>query len=103
MAHSQTEFLPMSFFSSAPGNRASSPIVRTPTLSRSWAVFGPTPLILVTGNGSKNAVTSSGRTTLMPSGFAMSEAILAIDLLGPAPMVQASPSRSRTAAFTVAA
>ena len=93
----------MSFFSSAPGNRASSPIVRTPTPSRTWAVLGPTPLIFVTGSGSRKAVTSSGRTTLSPSGFAMSEAMFAIDLFGPTPIVQARPSFSRTAALTLAA
>src|SRR5437773_2662264 len=103
IAQSQIEFFPISFLSSAPGNRASSPIVRTPTPSRTCAVFGPTPLIFGTGRGSRKVVTSSGRTTLIPSGFAMSEAIFAMDLLGAAPIVQASPSRSRTAAFTGAA
>src|SRR2546427_127796 len=66
-------------------------------------VLGPTPLIFVTGSGSRKAVTSSGRTTFSPSGFAMSEAIFAIDLFGPTPIVQARPSFSRTAALTFAA
>jgi len=103
MAQSQIEFLPSIFFRLAPGKRASSPIVRTPERSRSCAVFTPTPLIFVTGSGSRNRVTSSGRTTFKPSGFARSDAILAMDLLGPAPIVHAKPSRSRTAAFTRAA
>src|SRR5439155_707055 len=103
MAQSQMEFLPSIFFSLAPGKRASSPIVRTPERSRSCAVFTPTPLIFVTGSGSRNRVTSSGRTTFKPSGFARSDPILATDLLGPAPIVHAKPSRSSTAAFTRAA
>src|SRR3989442_21644 len=103
MAQSQIEFLPSIFFRLAPGKRASSPIVRTPERSRSCAVFTPTPLIFVTGSGSRNRVTSSERTTFKPSGFARSDAILATDLLGPAPIVHANPPRSRTAAFTRAA
>src|SRR5207249_711019 len=79
MPQSQTEFLPRISFSSAPGKPASSPIVRTPTRSRSSAVFVPTPLIFVTGSGSKNVTTSSGRTTCRPFGFARADGHAASD------------------------
>jgi hypothetical protein len=43
-------------------------------------------------NGSRNGWTSSGRTTVSPSGFWKSEAILATSLLGPMPTEAVSPS-----------
>jgi len=54
--------------------------------------LGPIPGMTRIRSGSRNAWTSSGRTTVSPSGFWKSEAILATSLLGPMPTEAVSPS-----------
>ena len=65
--------------------------------------MGPMPGITRIGSGSRKAWTSSGRTTVRPSGFLKSEAILATSLLGPMPTVQVRPSRATISRFTPSA
>ncbi len=97
MAQSQTPPLPKAAVSS-PGDRcARSPTVSTPSSARTFWVLGPTPGIFPTGRGARKASASSGRITVIPSGFSMSEAILAMDLLGAIPMEQVRPTSRRTA------
>jgi hypothetical protein len=51
-------------------------------------------------NGSRNGWTSSARTTVSPSGFWTSEAILATSLLGPMPTEAVRPSWLTISALT---
>src|SRR2546426_8849818 len=61
------------------------------------AVFGPTPRIFRTEIGARKATTSSGATTVSPSGFWRSEAIFAIAFVGAIPIEQVRRCRSRIA------
>ena len=67
------------------------PMVANPASRSRSAVFGPTPHIRSTGNGARNAATSSGTTT-RPSGLSRSLAIFAANLHGATPAEAARPS-----------
>ena len=80
------------------GVRASSPTVRIPNRERSPAVFSPIPHRASTGSGCRKLVTSSDRTVSKPSGFAWTDASLAISLFGPTPTDAVRSSSLRTSA-----
>ena len=58
--------------------------------------MGPTPHSSEIASGARKARSSPGGTTVSPSGFSRSDAILAIDLVVPAPQEMVSPVSLRT-------
>ena len=71
----------------ARGTAASWPRVVMPAASRTSVVFGPIPGQTETGSGARRPGNSQARMTQRPLGFAVSVAIFATSLLGPAPAV----------------
>ncbi len=78
------------------GIDASSPIVAMPSCFSLSFVLGPIPGILIAGKGERKSFTSSPLTTVNPAGFLKSEAIFAISLFGPTPILHDSFSFSTT-------
>ena len=79
------------------GVAATSPIVAMPRASRRSRVRGPTPQSRSIGNGCRNRVTSSGGTTVSPSGLPRSLATFATYLVVETPTETVSPVASNTA------
>ena len=76
---------------------ATSPIVAMPRASRRSRVRGPTPQSRSIGNGCRKRVTSSGGTTVSPSGLPRSLATFATYLVVETPTETVSPVASNTA------
>ena len=75
-------------------------MVRIPSSARRAAVLGPIPHSLFTARGARNSRSEPGGTTVRPSGFSMSEAILAIDLLVATPTEMVNLSSACTRALS---
>ena len=70
--------------------------------ARRCRVFSPIPHKSFTATPSRNASSSSARTSTRPSGLPAFVAILARYLFGAIPTVIASPVRARTSVFSLA-
>jgi hypothetical protein len=68
-----------------------SPTVRNPAAISAFSDFGPMPQSARTGSGARNCASVPGGTTTRPSGFSLSEAILAMVLLVPTPIDTVRP------------
>ena len=71
-----------------------------PKPARRSAALGPMPLIFLAASGQMRVGSSSGASSVRPSGLSRSEQILASSLLGATPIEQLSPVASNTAAFS---
>src|SRR3989304_2529260 len=71
-------------------------MVRMPVRTSAPSAFGPTPQRERTGSGARKAASPPAGTTPRPSGFPVSEAILATVLLVPTPIDMVSPVSSFT-------
>ncbi len=72
----------------------------TPSFASASSIFGPTPQSRRTGSGARKAASVPGGTTTRPSGFCMSEAILATSFEVATPTEAVSPVSSRIAALS---